>query len=155
MARAPTTRRFGRRPRRSRAAALTLALLTVPSFAPGLLSGQETEEILEFDVAIEVRDGGVFDGDGRRGAKRDGDGALLVAARGARGRSRSRSRERVRSPARWVLSHSLDLTSLPFLSLAAWPAPPPPALLVGREDVGTEGQLYVVDDEGSPKERSA
>ena len=48
----------------------------------------------------EVRDGGVFDGDGRRGAKRDGDGALLVAARGARGRSRSRSRERVRSPAR-------------------------------------------------------
>ena len=48
----------------------------------------------------EVRDGGVFDGDGRRGAKRDGDGALLVAARGARGRSRSRSRERVRSPVR-------------------------------------------------------
>ena len=46
------------------------------------------------------RDGGVFDGDGRRGAKRDGDGALLVAARGARGRSRSRSRERVRSPVR-------------------------------------------------------
>jgi hypothetical protein len=40
----------------------------------------------------EVRDGGVFDGDGRRGAKRDGDGA--------RGRSRSRSRERVRSPVR-------------------------------------------------------
>ena len=59
--------------------------------------------------------------------------------------------ERVRSPARWVLSHSLDLTSLPFLSLAAWPAPPPPALLVGREDVGTEGQLYVRSRGQPPK----
>ena len=57
--------------------------------------------------------------------------------------------ERVRSPGRWVLSHSLVLISLPFLSLAGVPAPPPPALLVGREDVGTEGQLYV-RDEGSP-----
>lgn len=60
MTRAPTIRRFGTCRRASQVAALTLALLAVPSFAPPLLSAQEAEEILEYDVVIEVGDGGVM-----------------------------------------------------------------------------------------------